>query len=195
MNKKMEFKLFVSNVPYNCTEEEFKTFMLTLEGVKDVKLVPRLNVPFNKGFGFVTVLSKEVHDSFMTNDNVIFNGRKLKFTEYVNQQKFYKLHVMNVPEATTEQELFNTFSKFGSVDSVKKDFNYILKKFKGTAVVVYNNYEDFNTVLTMKDVPLTETVILTVMKRRLPFKRQIRSFVPNAPQVPRRKLSIQKKQD
>lgn len=191
----MEFKLFVSNVPYNCTEEEFKTFMLTLEGVKDVKLIPRLNVPFNKGFGFVTVSSKEVHDSFMTNDNVIFNGRKLKFTEYVNQQKFYKLHVMNVPEAATEQELFNTFSKFGSVDSVKKDFNYALKKFKGTAVVVYNNYEDFNTVLTMKDVPLTETVILTVMKRRLPFKRQFRSFAPKAPQVPGHVLNIQRKQN
>lgn len=192
----MEFKLFVSNVPYNCTEEEFKTFMLTLDGVKDVKLVQRPNVPFNKGFGFVTVSSKEFHDSLMANENVIFNGRKLKFTEYVNQQKFYKLHVMNVPEETTEQVLFETFSKFGSVDSVKKDFNFALKKFKGTAVVVYNNYEDFNTVLTMKDVPLTETVMLSVTKRRLPFRRQFRNYVaPGAPQVPRRRLNIQKKQE
>lgn len=168
----MEFKLFVSNIPYNCTEEEFKTFLLTLDDVKSVKLVQKPNVPFNKGFGFVTVSSKEIHDSLIANDKVIFNGRKLKFTEYVNQKKFYKLHVMNVPELATEHDLFATFSKFGSVDSVKKDY----VQFKGTAVVVYNNYEDFNTVLKMKYIPFTEAIMLTVTKRRLPFRHQYQSF-------------------
>ena len=168
----MEFKLFVSNVPYNCTEEEFRTFMLTFDGVKDVKLIVRQNTTINKGFGFVTVTTMEVHDGFMENETVIFNGRKLKFSEYVNQQKYYKIHVMNVPETVTEQNLFDTFSKFGSVDNVKKDYNVVLKRFKGTAVVVYNNYEDFNTVLTMKDVPFSDTVTFAVTKRRLPLKRQ-----------------------
>ena len=69
----MEFKLFVSNVPYNCTEEEFRTFMLTFDGVKDVKLIVRQNTTINKGFGFVTVTTMEVHDGFMENETVIFN--------------------------------------------------------------------------------------------------------------------------
>jgi RNA recognition motif-containing protein len=186
----MEFRLFTSNVPYNCTEEEFRTFMLTFDGVKYVKLVARPSGQINtvnKGFGFVTVTTKEVHDGFMVNDNIVFNGRKLKFIEYVNQQKYYKLHVMNVPETATEQNLFDVFSKFGKVDSVKRDFNYASKQFKGTSVVVYNNYEDFNTVLTMKDVPFSETVTLYVTKRHLPFRRPFRgNYAPrtqNPPQV------------
>ncbi len=176
------FKLFVSNVPYNCTEDEFKNYMLTLDGITSVRLVQRQTLvqkqteETNKGFGFITVATQEIHDNFLKNDQIVFNGRKLKFIEYVNQQKFYKLHVTNVPENVSEQNLFDLFSKFGTVDSVKKDFNFTSKEFKGTALVVYTNYEDFNKVLTMQNIQYVDNITFTVTKRRMPFRRQFRRF-------------------
>lgn len=200
----MEFKLFVSNVPYDCTEADFKTFMMTFDGVKDVKLISgKQTNPTNKGYGFVTVANKDVHDGFMSNENVVYGGRKLKFIDYVNQQKYYKLHVMNIPDTVTEENLFTTFAKYGKVDSAKKDYNFVTKQYKGTAVVVYDNYADFNTVLTMKNVPYTvasdkptssdatNEIMFSVVKRR----QQIRKpFHPNFTKVQKlnRPLNIQK---
>ena len=188
-----EFKLFVSNVPYNCTEEEFKTFMLTLEGVTSARLVQKPNTGINRGYGFVTVSTPEKQAFLLKNDNVIFNGRKLKMTEYVNQQKFYKLHVMNVPETVTDQTLYEMFSKFGTVDNVKRDFNVATRTFKGTALVVFTNYEDFNKVLTQKELEFSDGVKLTVTKRRLPFRKpQGRGTRPPNPRKTGEKLEIKR---
>ena len=176
-----EFKLFVSNVPYNCTEEEFVKFILALSpsSIKDARLVKKTNSPVNQGYGFVTLLTQESVD-WLKKQEVILNGRKLNMTDYANQHKFYKLHVMNVPETLTEQTLFEMFSQFGKVDNVKKDYNFTTKVFKGTAMVVFTNYEDFNSVLTKKELVFPDDVKLTVTKRRLPFnkKSQRRSQSP-----------------
>lgn len=177
----MEFKLFVSNVPYNCSEEEFKNLMVSNDGLKDAKLVMRANTQINKGFGFVTALSQEKAEFYINESNVIINGRKLKFVKYANQLKFYKLHVMNIPEGMTEQEIYDIFSKFGSVDSVKRDFNRTLQKYTGTAVVVYNNYEDFNTVLTMKEIVVSDKVNVTVTKRHINRRKFINRVIEHKP--------------
>lgn len=187
-----EIKLFVSNVPYNCTYEEFKTFMMTNTNVKSVKLIVNDHTGVNKGFGFVSVVTQEAKNELIASDDVVMNGRKLKFTEYTNQHKFYKLHVSNVPDEVNEQQLYDVFSKFGTVDNVKKDMNFVTKKYRGTAVVVYNNYEDFNTVLTMKNVPFSETVVFAVTKRRL-GNRQIFNHSQQFTQD-KKKLNIQRKQ-
>lgn len=170
-----EFKLFVSNVPYNCTEEEFQNFIVTTSqtGVKEARLVKKLNGEINKGYGFVTLLSRESMEKFKS-EEVIFNGRKLKFTDYVNQQKFYKLHVMNVPATLSEQSLYQMFSQYGKVDNVKRDVNFVTKEYKGTAMVVFTNYEDFNKVLTQKELVFSDDVKLIVTKRRLPNRRTVR---------------------
>jgi len=185
-----EFKLFVSNVPYNCTEEEFRNFMMALSpsSLKDVRLVKKSTSEVNQGFGFVTLLTQESMEAFKKQE-VIFNGRKLQMSDYVNQQKFYKIHVMNVPEALTEQMLFDMFSQFGKVDSVKRDFNFVTKVFKGTAMVVFTNYEDFNTVLTKRELVFSDDVKVTVTKRRLPLTRK---FGVRAPlHVQRQQTTVQ----
>jgi RNA recognition motif-containing protein len=170
-----EFKLFVSNVPYNCSDEEFKNFMLTLNGVSNARLVKKPNSTVNKGFGFVSFTDQEKMKT-TKEEEVIFNGRKLKFTDYSNQQKFYKIHVMNVPVSMSEQTLFNYFTRFGKVDNVKKDFNMTTKEYKESAMVVFTNYEDFNNVLTTREFEFDNDVKFTVTKRRFPTRKTYKNF-------------------
>lgn len=161
----MEFKLFVSNIPFQCTEKEFAELMTKKEGISNVKLVCR-GTGNSKGYGFVSANTEALRDSLINNKDIVINGRTLRFESYVNQHKFYKIHAANIPDNVNEQQVYDVFSKFGKVDSVKKDYSIHDKCYKGTAVVVYDNYEDFNTVLSMHEVKFDDTTNIAVSKRR-----------------------------
>ena len=179
-----EFKTFVRNIPYDCNEEEFRNFMGTQDttgSIVNVRLVvsnQNAETPRNKGYGFVTFNNEEVRNNFVANEQILFNGRRLKFVEYVNQQKYYKLHVGNIPETLSIHDLTNIFSKYGVLYSVKKDYNFKTKTFRGTAEVVYTNYEDFNKVIAMQEIPFVEGIAFSVAKRYRPTSRR-------NPRVPR----------
>ena len=164
----MEFRLFVSNVPYHATDEEFKTEMKKLEGVVDAHVVKKPSQLTNRGYGFMTVATKEDITKFISKRDVMFQGRVLKFTEYVNQHKLYRLHVSGLTDEITEPILLSIFSNYGSVENVKRDPG------RTTALVIYNNHDEFKKVLDMGTIKYCKdktTCNLTVEKRRAPMRR------------------------
>lgn len=169
----IEYKLFVKNIPFNCAEDEIVTFMKNIKGVKDVsiKFVTFNGRIVNKGFGIITFDSQETCEA-TKNDTYVYAGRTLKFKDYVNQNKSYNIHVMNVLEEMKEQEIFDVFSKFGKVDSVRKDINSYTGKFKGTAVVTMTNYEDFSKVLSEKSISIGEHNVDVVKRKFRPRMQQ-----------------------
>lgn len=170
-NSKMEFKLFVRNIPYNIDEKEFKSEMQKVEGMVECNLVTKVGRPINNGYGFISVNSEEKQNELIVTNNIVIRGRILRFAKYINQQKYYKLHVMNIPLTISEQELLNFFSKFGQVDSVKRDFNVVQQQYRTTAVVVYDNYEDFKSVLELRTVKYDGQTTFDIVKRRT-FKKR-----------------------
>ena len=174
----MEFKLFIRNIPYNIDEKEFKIEMEKIDGMIDCNLVTKVGRPINKGYGFISVNSEEKQNELITTNNIVIRGRILRFTKYINQQKYYKLHVMNVPIEISEQDLLNFFSKFGQVDSVKRDFNVAQQQYRTTVVVVYDNYEDFKTVLELKTVKYDGQTTFDIVKRRT-FKKRFNGYERN----------------
>jgi RNA recognition motif-containing protein len=163
---KMEFKLFIRNIPYNIDEKEFKMEIQKIDGVIDCNLIMKFGQPINKGYGFVSVNSEDIQNELLTTNSVTIGGRIIRFTKYSNQQKYYKLHVMNIPIDISESELLNFFSRFGQVDSVKRDYDVMNKQYKNTAVVVYDNYEDFKSVLELKTIKYDGQVTFDIVKRR-----------------------------
>lgn len=185
-------QLFVSNIPYDCTEETFEQAFNKEYEITSRRLVRNPRTKQIRGTGFISTNNETAYNGLLNGEiPIVINGRRLKFSEYVNQKKFYKLHVRNIPKDTTNQNLFLFFQQFGALDSVKIDINYKTKESKGTATVVYNNYDDFNKVLTMKTVKFSDTVNLEVQKRRLPRRQQ----VILSHQVQRSKLTIERKQN
>lgn len=166
----MEYKLFVKNVPYNCTDAEFDEFVKSKYSVNGTMLIHRknfdgsLNLVANRGYGVVTAPTQEMQEKIIS-DDIVFFGRKLICSKYENKQKNYNLHVFGIPNDVSEKELFDTFSKFGDVSFVKKDFDVIAHKYKGSAIVSYDNDESFNNVLCMHTVPIRDTILVSVVKR------------------------------
>lgn len=185
----MEFKLFVRNIPFRYTEKEFLEIMKRIEGVKEVQLITR-KTGIGKGYGFVTFTSDAYKNAILNNNNgIVIDGRTLKFEPYENQHKFYKLHVTNVPEDVTSQLIFDFFSKFGKIDSVKRDFDVSKNRYKGSAVVVVDNYEDFHSILQMGEIKYNDGVTFGITKRRtnrrfMQFQPVRRQYVPRT-YVPR----------
>jgi RNA recognition motif-containing protein len=173
-------QLFVSNIPYTCTIEAFDKQIKNFVADATTRLIMKPDGQNNKGFGFVTIpdaqmeLGKSLIDAVGT--GVVVDGRRLKFTPYVNQQKFYKLHISNIPEGIKEQELFEVFSTYGKLDNVKVDFDYKTKQSRGTACVVYTNYEDFSKVLQLGEITIGTSQV-KIVKRRL-FKRRQNTAYP-----------------
>lgn len=184
-------QLFVSNIPYDCTVEILKNAFSVESEITNARLVISPITKQSRGTGFVTVNNESVYNGLLSETiPIIINGRRLKFSEYVNQKKFYKLHIRNVPKDMTNQKLYAFFQQFGVLDNVKIDVNYKTNESKGTATIVYNNYDDFNKVLNMKTVKLSDTATLEIQKRRLPRRQQ----VVLSKQVTRPKLTIERKQ-
>jgi RNA recognition motif-containing protein len=180
-------QFFVSNIPYQYTAEDFDAFIKTIIPTATTRLMvfndksaqPRLGAKKNKGYGFITVEDKDV-ETVKTSDKFVIETRRLTFTEYVNQQKLYKLHVTKIPENITEKDLFEVFSVYGKLDCVAFDKDKNTGLGRGSGVVVYSNYEDFHKVLEMK-VVVVDGKELEISKRRL-FKRPFVNrpkFVPN----------------
>ena len=128
-------KVFVGNVPFNLSEEEFKECFKKLEGYVTAELISRNHTKTTRGFGFITFENSKYVKKFLEDRiEIIVKDRKLRFTNYydsntddfmINAIKKNNIFVYNIPEDYTDQDLKQTFSKFGKVilAYINKDIN------------------------------------------------------------------------
>jgi len=110
------YKIFVGNVPYHCTQEEFDICFTNVEGFIKAEIITMHKTNMSRGFGFVTV--KTLHDAELLKrrDDIIFKGRTLRFTSY--QEGTYK-------------SVNETFTNYVFVDGIPdgKNREWLKKKF------------------------------------------------------------------
>jgi RNA recognition motif-containing protein len=58
-------KIFVGNVPFDCTNDEFKEPFKNIEGCTLAELVNRSNNSNTRGFGFLTFENSEYANNFL----------------------------------------------------------------------------------------------------------------------------------
>lgn len=168
-----DLTLFVSNIPFDLTADNIHE-RLNNFNIKNIRLIMK-DPKISKGFGYITLTNQTDYENLLKSTTVI-NGRRLKFSPYQSKQKYYKVFILNVPDAMTEQQIYDEFSKFGSVDTVVK-FN-LSSRLKGIASVTYDNFNDFNKVISMKEIKLDENTTLNVSDRyelRQPVAPQVRN--------------------
>lgn len=202
MSKTQVIQLFVSNIAYTSKTDDFKSYMTKDSRVTDARLVMCRDGIHNKGYGFVTLSDGKFLEEIKKSDKFVYDGRMLRFSDYVNQHKFYRIHVGNVPEKMTEQQLYDVFSAYGKIDNVKKDIHRMTGTPKGTASIVFTNYDDFRKVLDSKNININfedKECVMLVTKRRMnkfigrPIYNGMRSMnMYYAPKPYGRKLTIQR---
>lgn len=115
-NNNIEYKIFVGNVPYHCTQEEFDACFLNVEGFIRAEIITIHKTNMSRGFGFVSL--KTLHDAeiLKKRNDINFKGRTLRFTSY--QDGTYK-------------PIIESFTNYVSIDGIPdgKDREWLKTKF------------------------------------------------------------------
>lgn len=117
-------KVFVGNVPYQCTREEFQDCFKDMEGFINADIIRRYKSKLTRGFGFVVFETKEQSDTIMKNDTIELKDRVLRFSEYsfdkpeqTKEGKVYQVFVNNLKTDTTENQFNEALSHYGNLSS------------------------------------------------------------------------------
>jgi nucleolin len=167
-------KVFVGNVPFDCTDYEFKEIFKSIEGCINAELIQRSQSNNTRGFGFITFSSNLLAANFLDKkEKILLKERTLRFTKYhdsndsdfiINNLKKNNIFVSNIPKYFDNEHFINVFSKFGQIliGYLNKDLNS--KKNTNTGIIEFANNESCNKVLDLKFISLDNGNILNVSR-------------------------------
>jgi RNA recognition motif-containing protein len=115
-----ECKIFVGNVPYQCTPDEFEKCFLGVEGFVKAEIITMYKTNMSRGFGFVTLKSHDDAEKLKKRADITFKGRPLRFTAYQNdsprpprvEMTNNYIHIDGIPEGKTRNWLRDIFSDY-----------------------------------------------------------------------------------
>jgi len=116
-NEKLR-KVFVGNVPYECTQDEFENIFCNVDGFINAEIVIDKNNNMCRGFGFVTLNTIQNADNLLDNSNISIHGRELRLTgytsthKYINTDKIGYVYVDNIPNNSDRSYLEDVFARF-----------------------------------------------------------------------------------
>jgi len=167
-------KIFVGNVPFDCTDSEFKNAFKSIDGCVSAELVSRSQSNNTRGFGFITFSNSLHATNFLDKkEKILLKERTLRFTKYhdsedsdfiINNLKKNNIFVSNIPKYFDNKKLIEFFSNFGPVliGYINKDIN--TKKKTNTGTIEFENEETFNKVLEMRFIGLEDGNVLSVTR-------------------------------
>lgn len=182
-------KVFVGNVPFHCTSEEFQECFKNMRGFVSADIILRYKSKLSRGFGFV-IFSNEGDAENLLSQEIILNNRKLRFSRYlsefgdskqsgstdisVNKPKVYQIFISNLPIDFTSDKLFALFPNellenivFCSIRSGINKNNNSSEKTRLYGIVGFNDWNSYNSALHIK----TELDITIKKYRNKPTKK------------------------
>lgn len=112
-------KIFVGNVPFNCTQEEFEECFLDVPGLHKADIV-KGHRDDSRGIGFVTMNSIIDAENLKIRDDIKCKGRILRFYPYQNNVAKNALENINnyvyidgIPDGKDRSWLMEIFSDYG----------------------------------------------------------------------------------
>ncbi len=84
----MNKKVFVGNVPFNCTPELFKKLLETIEGYQYGDIIMDSSTMLCKGYGFIVFDKVENAEKIKKREDIIIDNRILRFTDYWRGGKY-----------------------------------------------------------------------------------------------------------
>jgi RNA recognition motif-containing protein len=167
-------KIFVGNVPFQCTKKEFIEIFKGIEGFHDGDIVNKLNSDSSRGCGFITFISQDYVNKFMeSKQQIILKNRILRFTKYFNSdKKIFKskmndknyLFIKNVPKSMKPIDIKNIFKKYGEIGACFTNTYILTGEPKGSAVVEFIDTNVYDQLLTTKQLVIDNDIILGLTK-------------------------------
>lgn len=175
-------KLFVGNVPYQCTQEEFEKCFEKFKGFIKAEIIIRPSAEISRGFGFVTFDSRENADVLLKKKDLYLHDRTLRFTEYTSKlgetnkygnDKHNHLFIKNIPKDVKVADLIKIFSEFGKTGTCYINTNNITGDSKTTGVIEIIDDNVYQKLLYMREIPFGKTNLTIVKWKRKQFNNNI----------------------
>lgn len=166
-------KIFVGNVPFQCSEKEFRDFFSIFPGFINADII------HGRDFGFVTMESNEFAEKLIQRNDVVLMGRKLRFTEYkkdINKNSKFKknyLFIKGIPKNMKRDEIRVIFEKYGEIGAYFINTNIHTGESKESAVVEIKNDNLFDKLIEMRSIITSEGYILELSRWRNKPKAKI----------------------
>lgn len=130
MNNNGNCKVFVKNIPFNCTTEEFTKCFQSMNGYVDSVLATKINSTLLKGHGIVT-FDNEDNANKLLNEKIKLGDRELQMYKYnANRDtKVYKLFLRHSSNDLTDEQIKEEFSKYGNISYCYSKQNFEGKKY------------------------------------------------------------------
>jgi hypothetical protein len=120
-------KIFVGNVPFDCSQKLFTETFKDVEGFVRGDIVTRPRSDICRGFGFVTINNVDNAEKLKKRKDLYIKSRQLRFTNYIvnDTHKSKYIYIDNIPSG--------------------KKRNYLKDTFKGNSIGKYFISTDINT--------------------------------------------------
>jgi RNA recognition motif-containing protein len=109
-------KVYVGNIPFECSIEHLKEYFAEFGTVRDV-YIPLTPVGKPRGFAFVSMGEQDIDSALAATDGQEFMGRKLTVSLPLHEG-MKKVYVGNIPFECSIEHLKEYFAEFGTVRDV-----------------------------------------------------------------------------
>jgi len=147
----MDCKIFVGNVPFDCTSSEFRDCFKDINGYISADLISL------RGFGFVVLQNKSQRDHTILNNNFFIKNRKLRLSQYDNQpkdliEKSSYIKLENISQNISRDDICNEFKNFCQVGKCFIDTNRVTGEKLSTGLVEIFDVEVLHHLLSLGSI-------------------------------------------
>ena len=174
----MDCKIFVGNVPFDCTNQEFRDCFKNIDGYICADLISM------RGFGFVQVSTNLQRNTIIMNNNFFLKNRKLRLSQYENNtkekiEKSSYIKLENISPNITRDDIVNEFSNLCDIGKCFIDMNRETGERLTTGLVEVFDAEVLHQLLSLGNMIMKDNSEL-VLK---PFSTQIKKRKPSVNKI------------
>jgi nucleolin len=168
-----EHKIFVGNVPYNCTQDEFYKCFKSIDGFINAELIVNNYTKISRGFGFVTIDSQKNANN-LKNKIIVFKERELRFTNYQSKttinsynSKNNYIYITNIPEKKNREWLRKCFSNYEPIGKYMILTNHQTGISKTCGVIEIINDDNYKQILSKKYIVCNDNFTLNISRYKI----------------------------
>jgi RNA recognition motif-containing protein len=153
----MEHKLFIGNIPFDCSQDDFKNAFKKRKGYINAELINNSN---SRCFGFVIFKNKENIDELINLNNIFIKDRKLRLTRY-NQKNdsINYIKLKNIPLSIKVQDIKNEFKNYSKIGKCFIEMDRLTGIYKDTGIIEILDSDIYEKLLKMECIYINDIPI------------------------------------
>ena len=151
-------KVFVDNINYNCTIENFKEAFKNIKNIVDIQL----SIDNNKckGYGYIILKTQQDALNIINNCKFLLNGKKLRFLKYKENNNSNDpeninnnyICIRNLNNLITRKDIYKIFSKYSKIGKHFICTDILTGESQNYALVEILDDDKYNYLLMLKNI-------------------------------------------